>query len=106
MEFQEQYSDEARIQLSFFSFMTIAVWICFGVGITFSFAFHLVVTSLSSDVTSESTMFWFSSLMYGFLGFIFSLIGSAIIYPVYNFWCERMRGQRVKGKIALVKRGL
>ncbi|MBQ4831615.1 hypothetical protein J8L84_20280 [Alteromonas sp. MMG017] len=106
MDVQELYGDEARIQLNFFSFMTIAIWVCFGVGIAFSFAFHLVVTNVASDVASESTMFWLSSLMYGFLGFIFSLVGAAIIYPIYNFWCERMRGQRVKGKIALVNRGL
>lgn len=106
MEFQEQYGDEARIQLNFFSFMIIAVWVCFGVGIAFSFAFHLIVTNVSSDIASENTVFWFSSLMYGFLGFIFALIGAVIIYPIYNFWCERMRGQRVKGKIALVQRGL
>ncbi|CAM4466555.1 hypothetical protein SHLI107390_20385 [Shewanella livingstonensis] len=31
MEYLEHYSDEARIQLSFFSFMTIALWIFFGV---------------------------------------------------------------------------
>lgn len=106
MEVQEQYSDEARIQLNFFSFMTVAIWICFGVGIAFSFAFHLVVTSASSDVASANTMFWLSSLMYGFLGFVFSLVGAAIIFPIYNLWCERMRGQRVKGKFALIKRGL
>jgi hypothetical protein len=106
MDVQEQYSNEARIQLNFFSFIAIAVWICFGVAIAFSFAFHMIVTNTSSDIASESTMFWLSSLMYGFLGFLFSLIGSALIYPVYNFWCNRMRGQRVKGKFALVKRGL
>jgi hypothetical protein len=106
MSIQEEYSNEARIQLNFFSFMAVAVWICLGVGIAFSIGFHLFVSNISSDVASESTMFWFSSLMYGFLGFIFSLIGSAIIYPVYNYFCNRMRGQRVKGKFALVKRGL
>ena len=104
MEVIEQYSDEARIQLSFFSFMAIAIWVCFGVAIAFSFAFHLMVTSVSSDIASENTVFWFSSLMYGFLGFVFSLIGAAAIYPFYNFWCEKMRGQRVKGKFALINR--
>ncbi|TQF67869.1 hypothetical protein [Pseudoalteromonas luteoviolacea] len=106
MGIQEQYSNEARIQLNFASFMVVAVWVCFGVGLSFSVAFHFVVTNLTSDVASESTMFWLSSVMYGFLGFIFSLIGSAVIYPVYNFWCERMRGQRVKGKFALVQRSI
>ncbi|MBO1257082.1 hypothetical protein J3L16_15465 [Alteromonas sp. 5E99-2] len=106
MSIQEEYSDEARIQLNFFSFMAVAVWICLGVGIAFAVGLHLFVSNISSDVASENTMFWFSSLMYGFLGFIFSLIGSATIYPVYNFFCNRMRGQRVKGKFALVKRSL
>jgi len=106
MEVHEQYSDEARIQLNFFSFMSVAIWICFGVAISFSIAFHLVVSTNINVTGSEGKMFWFASLMYGFLGFIFSLIGSAVIYPLYNFWCERSRGQRVKGKFALVKRRL
>ena len=106
MEFQEQYGNEARIQLNFASFMVVAVWICCGVALSFTVAFHFGVTNVTSDVASDRTMFWLSSVMYGFLGFIFSLIGSALIYPVYSFWCERMRGQRVKGKFALVKRGI
>ncbi|WP_406664175.1 hypothetical protein [Gallaecimonas sp. GXIMD1310] len=106
MDIQEQYSDEARIQLNFASFMVVAVWVCFGVGLSFSVAFHFFITNVASDMASENTMFWFSSAIYGFLGFIFSLIGSAVIYPAYSFWCERMRGQRVKGKFALVRRGI
>ncbi|MEE1672442.1 hypothetical protein SNR37_001763 [Agarivorans aestuarii] len=106
MEVKETYSDEARIQLNFFSFMVIAVWVCFGVGIAFAIAFNFVVTTTVVDESAANTMFWFSSLMYGFLGFLFSLIGSALIYPIYKFWCDRMRGQRVKGKFALVRREL
>ncbi|TLU66921.1 hypothetical protein FE810_05290 [Thalassotalea litorea] len=104
MDVQENFSDEARIQLNFTSFMAVAIWVCFGVAISFSIAFHFIVTSTFTDAGFENTMFWFSSLMYGFIGFIFSLIGSALIYPIYKFWCERMRGQRVKGKFALVNR--
>lgn len=104
MDVQEEYSDEARIQLNFLSFMAVAIWICFGVAISFSIAFHLVVTNSVSGSEFENTMFWMSSMLYGFLGFIFSLIGSAGIYPLYRLWCERMRGQRVKGKFAIVKR--
>lgn len=105
MEGLEQYSDEARIQLNFFSFMSVAIWICFGVAISFSIAFHLVISS-NFEVSGDSSGFWFASLIYGFLGFFFSLIGSALIYPLYNFWCERSRGQRVRGKFAVIKRGL
>ena len=85
MDVQEEFIDEARIQLNFFSFMAVAVWICFGVSVVFSVAFHLVVTNTYSDATSESTMFWFSSAVYGLLGFVFALVGAAVIYPVYNF---------------------
>ncbi|ALS98663.1 hypothetical protein AT746_10550 [Lacimicrobium alkaliphilum] len=106
MEVHEQYSDEARIQLSFLSFMSVAIWICFGVAFSFAIAFHLVVSTNIHIAGSEGNVFWFASLMYGFLGFIFSLVGSALIYPLYNFWCERSRGQSVKGKFALVHRGL
>ena len=105
MDMHEKYSDEARIQLNFFSFMVIATWICFGVGIAFSIAFNFMITTTAIDEETANTMFWFSSLMYGFLGFIFSLIGAALIYPVYKFWCDKMRGQRVKGKFALIQRG-
>ncbi|WP_372940529.1 hypothetical protein [Shewanella sp.] len=104
MEIHEHYSNEARIQLSFFSFMAIALWICFGGALSFSIAFHLVISTQIHVEGSEDTVFWFASLMYAFLGFIFSLIGAALIYPIYSFWCERSRGQRVKGKFALVKR--
>ncbi|WP_163936421.1 hypothetical protein [Paraferrimonas sp. SM1919] len=106
MDIQEQYSNEARIQLNFASFMVVAIWVCLGVGLSFAVAFHLLVTNVSSGADSASQMFWFSSAVYGFLGFIFSLIGSAVIYPLYSFWCERMRGQRVKGKFALVQRSI
>jgi len=106
MDVQEDFSDEARIQLNFVSFMAVAVWICFGVSITFAVSFHLFVTTITVEAGAESTMFWVSSALYGLLGFGSALVGSAIIYPIYNFWCERMRGQRVRGKFALIKRGL
>ncbi|WP_102795919.1 hypothetical protein [Bowmanella denitrificans] len=104
MEVREQYGEEARIQLNFFSFMTVAVWVCFGVSLSFALALHLVITSTLTDASFESTVFWLSTAMYGFIGFVFSLIGSALIYPIYNLWCERMRGQRVRGKFAIVCR--
>lgn len=100
------YGDEARIQLNFFSFMTIAIWVCFGAAITFAITFHFVVSFTAYEDGNANTMFWFASMMYGFLGFIFSLIGAAVVYHPYRFWCEKMRGQRVRGKIALINRGL
>lgn len=103
MEVKEHYSDEARIQLSFFSFMSIAIWICFGVSLAFALATHLVVTQIVYDSSSEGQIFLLGTLMYGGIGFVFSLIGSVIVYPIYNLWCERMRGQRVTGKFALVE---
>jgi H+/Cl- antiporter ClcA len=104
MLIQEQYSEEARIQLNFFSFMTVAVWVCFGAGIAFSITLHLVFKSAASGTEFQNQIFWFSSLMYGFLGFIFSLIGAAVVFPVYKLWCERTRGQSVKGKFAFSTR--
>ena len=105
MDLKEQYSDEARIQLNFASFMVIAIWVCFGVAFAFGVAFHLVISHVFIAESSEGTIFILSSLMYSTLGFIFSLIGAAAIYPLYKLWCENMRGQSVKGKFAFISKG-
>lgn len=105
MELKEQYSDQARIQLNFASFMVIAIWVCFGVALAFGVAFHLVISNVFIAEGSEGTIFILSTLMYSTLGFIFSLIGSAAIYPFYELWCENMRGQSVKGKFAFISKG-
>jgi H+/Cl- antiporter ClcA len=105
VEVSETYGDEARIQLNFFSFMTIAIWICFGAAFTFAITFHFVVSS-TTVVGNANIMFWFATMMYGFIGFIFSLVGAAIVYHPYKYWCEKMRGQRIRGKIALINRDL
>ena len=102
MELKEQYSNQARIQLNFASFMVIAIWICFGVALAFGIAFHLVISNVFIAESSEGTIFILSTLMYSTLGFIFSLIGSAAIYPLYKLWCENMRGQSVKGKFVFI----
>ena len=104
MEVNEQYSKEARMQLDFYSFMAVAIWVCFGVAITSGVAMHLVVTTVATSAEVETSMFLFSSAVYGFLGFIFSILGSAIIYPLYKFWCGKKRGQRVTGNFAFINR--
>ncbi|WP_434926719.1 hypothetical protein [Shewanella sp. HL-SH2] len=106
MDVNEQYSQEARMQLDFYSFMAVAIWICFGVAITSGVAMHLVVTTVAASSEVESSMFLFSSAVYGFLGFIFSLLGSAGIYPLYAFWCGKKRGQRVTGRFAFINSGV
>ena len=106
MEVSEQYSQEARMQLDFYSFMAVAIWVCFGVAITSTVAMHLVVTTVATSTEVESSMFLFSSAVYGFLGFLFSLFGSAGIYPLYKFWCGKKRGQRVTGRFAFINRGV
>jgi len=103
MEVSESYSTEARIQLNFSSFMVIAIWVCLGGAIAFAIAFNLMVT-VTVD-RSGGSMFWFTSLAYAMAGFIFALIGAAASYPFYNMWCEKMRGQSVKGKFSFIKRG-
>ena len=105
MELKEQYSDQARIQLNFSSFMVIAIWICFGVAFAFGGGFHLIISNVFPGESSEDKILILSTLMYSTLGFIFSLIGSAAIYPFYKLWCENMRGQSVKGKFAFISKG-
>ena len=83
--------------------MVIAIWICLGGAIIFSVVFNFAVT-VTVDLSGGS-MFWFTSLAYGAAGFLFSLIGAAVSYPFYNMWCERMRGQSVKGKFSFINRG-
>ncbi|MBL4914184.1 hypothetical protein L2719_18000 [Shewanella schlegeliana] len=105
MEVSEQYSQEARMQLDFYSFMAVAIWGGFGVAITSAVAMQLVVTTAATSTEVESSMFLFSSAVYGFLGFLFSLLGSAGIYPLYKFWCDKKRGLRVTGRFAFINRG-
>jgi len=104
MELKEQYSDQARIQLDFSSFMAIAIWICFGVAFAFGVGFHLVISNVFAGESSEAKILILSTLMYSTLGFIFLLIGSAVIYPFYKIWCENIRGQSVKGKFAFINK--
>lgn len=76
-----------------------------GAAITFAITFHFVVSFAAYEGNGNpNAMFWFASLMYGFMGFIFSLIGAAVVYHPYKYWCEKMRGQRFRGKIALINR--
>jgi hypothetical protein len=106
MDVNEQYSQEARMQLGFYSFMAVAIWVCFCAAITSGVALHLVVTTVATSAEVETSMFLLSSAVYGFLGGIFLILGSAVIYPFYNFWCDKKRGLRVTGRFAFINSGV
>ncbi|KFZ38699.1 hypothetical protein HR45_04560 [Shewanella mangrovi] len=104
MDIRERYSDIAKVQLSFLSFMTVAIWISLGVGVAFAIGLHLVISHVGSNDDSGVAMFWFYSMMYGFIGFLFSVIGSVISYPVYRLWCKRALGQCLHGHFILMQK--
>lgn len=99
---EEVFSDEARIQLKFSSYMKISSLICFFISLVATIvARSFVTTEAASDVDSASIIIWIT--VYTFLGsFLISLFGAAISFPVYSYFCSKFYGQRVYGKFAIL----
>lgn len=101
MSHKEIYSDTARIQLNLFSYLKISFWIWFGTAVSSGAALNIFVTTTIANPDVKWTMFWLSTLLYSFLGLIVSLLGTLISYPIYAIWCNKNRGQSVRGRFAI-----
>jgi len=101
-ELNEIYGYEARIQLSFISYMKIASIICFTFAIVVTVFLRAIVITTTEPGINESTLnTWMAGYMLvGF--FLSSFISSAISYPLYSFICSKQKGQRVTGKFAVL----
>ncbi len=98
---EEHYDTKARIQLAFISYIKIALFVCIGFALMFAL-FLLTVSPFEETAVSVGSML-ISFLPTIFLYFIFAIMGSLLMYPVYRWWCEKHRGQLMSGKFAMIR---
>lgn len=98
---EEHYDTKARIQLDFKSYMKIALLISVGFSLVFTIFILVVSPSGGEGASLENWLIDFipSILLY----FVFGVLGSLIIYPIYRWWCEKRRGQLMSGKFAMIR---
>jgi len=101
----EIFSNEARIQLSFSSYMKMAALICFGVTVTAT-VFIVFLGGVTYVPGPEEASFPFWLTIYILFGsFLLGMAGAAITYPVYMLLCEKNKGQFATGKFAVLVNG-
>ncbi|MDQ2077126.1 hypothetical protein [Marinimicrobium sp. ABcell2] len=98
----ELYSDSVRAELGLASYLRVIVFAGFAWALV-----GAVVAAIASEpeVTSITEQIAFYGIVMGFgavWGFARLIIAGLIGYPLYKFWCSRMRGQRLQGKFAVV----
>jgi len=101
-ELNEIYGYEARVQLSFISYMKIASIICFTFAIVVTIFLRTIVITTTEPGINESILnTWMAGYMLvGF--FITSFLSSAISFPIYSLICSKQKGQRVTGRFAIL----
>jgi hypothetical protein len=98
----EVFGSEAKIQLFFLSYMKMAILICLCISITVSVFLNMINSVIYAPGEHwGSAVIWLNAYM--FFGSLFlGLIGSALSYPVYLFWCNNIKGQSVIGKFSIL----
>ncbi|MBD1388989.1 hypothetical protein IC617_06065 [Neiella sp. HB171785] len=98
---EESYGHTARIELSFGSYMRLALFI----SVTFALFITIVLILLgqpdtTSRVNTAHIHQWIT--LYTFIGFLlFNLFSAALSFLVYRAWCQQQHGLTMKGKFAL-----
>ncbi|MBV33970.1 MAG: hypothetical protein CMP47_00640 [Rickettsiales bacterium] len=98
---EEHYVNQARAQLDFKSYMKVALFVCIGFPILYTVFIYSTVEFLSSNTTMTNSILQLLPAI--IMCFVFSLVASLIMYPVYNWWCGKHRGQLMSGKFALLR---
>ncbi|AZG36630.1 MULTISPECIES: hypothetical protein [Shewanella] len=101
-KFNQVYGYEARVQLSFNSYMKIAALISFTFAIVITILLRAVVIIGAEPGIDGSTLdTWIMGYMFvGF--FITSLISSAISFVIYSLICAKQKGHRVTGRFSVL----
>lgn len=99
---KELYAHQIRMQLSFFSFMKLALLVCITVSILFTILLNLMMSPEYHQAIAEiGAVFWLNVyLILGSLGL--ELLASVLAFAVYWYWCSGHRGHVATGKFALL----
>jgi hypothetical protein len=101
----EVYGYEARVQLSFSSYMKIACLISLTFAIVITILLRaVVIIGVGPGIDKSTFSTWMMGYMFGDF-FITSWMSASISFAVYLLLCAKPKGQRVTGIFAvLVKR--
>lgn len=98
---EEHYDHQARVQLDFKSYMKISVFICIGFSVLYTVFIYLMGDFSNSSVSAFGSILQFLPAIA--ISFVFSVVASLIMYPVYNWWCNKHRGQVMSGRFAMLR---
>jgi hypothetical protein len=98
----EVFSTEARVQLSFLSYLKIATIMAFGWALVDLVIGIFTAHATNNDQSQSYFIYLWLIGVYVGLGFVKALFCGVISYPIYKWWCQRYRGQRVTGKFAII----
>lgn len=97
----EVYSNEARVQLSFPSYPRIVLTMAIA-WVTADIVLGLFTMRATDGVEPEIMLILFAIGAYAGVGLVKVLFCGLISYPLYRWWCQRHRGQRMTGKFAVI----
>lgn len=98
----EVFSGEARVQLAFLSYLKIVLIMAFAWALL-DLIFGLFTVHVTGGSAEPGFIFYvWAIFMYVGLGFVKALFCGAISYPIYKWWCQSHRGQRMAGKFAVI----
>ncbi len=97
----EVFSAEARVQLSLLSYLKICIIMAVGWALLDVVIGLLTVRVI--DGTQPAPVDTIAAILfYVGVGFAKALFCGVISYPIYRWWCQRHRGQRLTGKFAVI----
>lgn len=99
-ERKELFSQQIRMQLSFVSFMKLALLTSIVISVMFTLLLNLMMDPRAHQaVIEKGAVIWLN--LYLFLGSLgLEVIASMLAFGVYWFWCSGHRGHLATGKFA------
>ena len=89
------------MQLSFFTFMKLALLVCAVVSLLFTILLNVMMSpEYYQAIIAHGAIFWVN--VYLFLGsFGLEVIASLLAFSIYWYWCSGHRGHVATGKFAV-----
>jgi hypothetical protein len=97
----EVYSAEARVQLSLSSYLRIVLIMAGAWALVDVIVGMFTMRGIDGE-SPEIMLSLFAIGTYAGFGFVKALFCGLVSYPLYRWWCQRHRGQRMTGKFAVI----